>query len=39
LYKDGSINDIESAADLLNISALAEPVTKFFFCHPQGNNN
>ena len=35
LYKDGTIKDIASAADLLNISALAEPVTKYFFCYPK----
>ena len=37
LYKDGSVKDIASAADLLNISALAEPVTKYFFCYPKGS--
>tara|TARA_B110000285_G_scaffold229564_1_gene294518 strand:- start:5624 stop:6871 length:1248 start_codon:yes stop_codon:yes gene_type:complete len=36
LYKDGSVKDIASAADLLNISALAEPVIKYFFCYPKG---
>lgn len=37
LYKDGHTEDITNAADLLNISALAEPVTKFFLCYPEGN--
>ncbi|MGB0403556.1 MAG: HD domain-containing protein [Salibacteraceae bacterium] len=38
LYKDGAIKDIASAADLLNISALAEPVTKYFFCYPKASS-
>ena len=36
LFKDGSIQDIAQAADLLNISALSKPVTKFFLCYPSG---
>jgi uncharacterized protein len=32
LYNDGSIEDITSASDNLNISALAHPVTKYFLC-------
>lgn len=35
LYKDGSIKDIADAADLLNISALTEVVTKNFICYPK----
>jgi uncharacterized protein len=35
LYKDGTINDIASAADLLNISALSNPVSKHFICYPK----
>lgn len=34
--KNGEIQDIASAADLLNITALSTPVTKFFCCYPQG---
>ena len=37
LYKDGSIRDIAEAADLLNISALSEPVKKHFLCYPSGD--
>lgn len=35
LYRDGSTVDIAKAADLLNISALAAPVTKFFLFAPK----
>lgn len=35
LYRDGSTVDIAQAADLLNISALAAPVTKFFLFAPK----
>ena len=35
LYKDGTINDIANAADLLNISALSNPVSKHFICYPK----
>lgn len=35
LYKDGSIVDITAAADQLNISALAKPVTKNFLFFPK----
>ncbi|GIV41336.1 MAG: phosphohydrolase [Vicingaceae bacterium] len=35
LKKDGTVYDIADAADLLNIWALSEPVTKFFLCTPE----
>ena len=35
LYKDGSIVDIAEAADQLNISVLAQTVTKHFLCYPK----
>lgn len=35
LYKDGSVVDIALAADQLNISALAKPVTKNFLFFPK----
>ena len=35
LYKDGSIIDIAEAADQLNISVLAQTVTKHFLCYPK----
>lgn len=35
LYKDGSLKDIADAADQLNISALSNPVKKYFFCYPK----
>lgn len=35
LNKDGSINDIAKAADLLNISALSAAVNKYFICYPK----
>lgn len=38
LYKDGTKKDIAEAADLLNISALSEPVTKHFLCYPRGGS-
>lgn len=34
-YKDGSLQDIAMAADQLNISALAKPVTKNFLFYPK----
>ena len=34
LYKDGSLEDISTAADQLNISALSKLVTKHFVCYP-----
>lgn len=35
LYKDGSLTDIAEAADQLNISALAQPVVKYFLFAPK----
>lgn len=35
LYRDGSTVDIAQAADQLNISVLAQPVTKSFLCYPK----
>lgn len=35
LYRDGTTVDIAQAADQLNISALAQPVTKSFLCYPK----
>ena len=34
LKKDGEIADLPSAFDNLNISALAQPVEKYFLCFP-----
>lgn len=34
LYKDGSLQDIRTAADQLNISALSSSVVKYFVCFP-----
>jgi hypothetical protein len=35
LYKDGRIADIAEAGDVLNISLLSRPVTKYFLCYPK----
>ena len=35
LYKNGDIIDIADAADQLNISVLAQTVTKHFLCYPK----
>ena len=35
LYKNGDIVDIADAADQLNISVLAQTVTKHFLCYPK----
>lgn len=35
LFKDGSVADIADAADELNISLLAKPLTKYFLCYPK----
>ncbi len=35
LFKDGTVKDVTEAADLLNISVLSKPVTKYFFCYPK----
>ncbi len=34
LMKNGQIVDLEEASDNLNISALAQPVEKYFLCYP-----
>ncbi len=38
LRKDGSIDDIASASDQLNITALSKPVSKYYLCYPAGLN-
>ncbi|MFN5736665.1 MAG: phosphohydrolase, partial [Flavobacteriales bacterium] len=35
LMKNGSIIDLAKASDNLNISALAQPVEKYFLCYPR----
>jgi HD superfamily phosphohydrolase len=35
LLRTGKVVDVAEAADQLNISALSEPVEKFFLCHPK----
>ncbi|CAN5310356.1 HD domain-containing protein [soil metagenome] len=35
LFKNGSVIDIAEAADLFNISVLAQPVKKYFLCYPK----
>ena len=37
LHKDGSVYDITQDADLLNISVLSNPITKYFLCYPKNN--
>lgn len=34
LKKDGSVEDVSKASDNLNISALSNPVEKYFLCYP-----
>jgi hypothetical protein len=34
LMKNGEIIDLGEASDNLNISALAQPVEKYFLCYP-----
>lgn len=34
LFKDGSIKDVASASDHLNLHALSQPVEKHFICYP-----
>jgi hypothetical protein len=34
LMKNGTIVDLSMASDNLNISALAQPVEKYFLCYP-----
>jgi hypothetical protein len=35
LFKDGRVIDMAEAADLFNISLLAQPVKKYFLCYPK----
>ncbi len=35
LQKDGSVTDLMHNVDLLTISVLSEPVTKYFICYPK----
>lgn len=35
LFKDGTLKDVASASDHLNLSALSEPVEKHFLCFPE----
>ncbi len=35
LMKDGSLIDIAEAADNLNVTALSQPVKKYFLCYPK----
>ena len=35
LFKNGEVKDVAEAADLLNISVLSKPVTKYFICYPK----
>ena len=34
LMKNGSVVDVSDASDNLNISALSNPVEKYFLCYP-----
>jgi len=36
IFKDGSVKDIATASDELNISLLSKPLTKYFLCYPKG---
>jgi hypothetical protein len=35
LFKNGTVKDLSEASDLLNISALRQPVTKYYLCYPR----
>jgi HD superfamily phosphohydrolase len=35
LFKDGRIEELSKASDLLNLSVLAQPVLKHFICYPK----
>ena len=35
LYKDGTVEDISTAADQMSIKALSEPVERHFICYPR----
>lgn len=39
LMKNGSVVDVSDASDNLNISALSNPVEKFFLCYPHFKSN
>lgn len=34
-YKDGTLRDVASASDQLNIRVLSQPVVKYYLCHPK----
>ncbi len=36
LFRDGSVKDIAEASDMLDISMISKPVTKYFLCYPKG---
>ncbi len=36
LFRDGSVKDIADASDMLDISMISRPVTKYFLCYPKG---
>lgn len=38
-YRNGTILDIASASDQLNLSALTQPVKKYFMCYPKAGSN
>lgn len=35
MFKDGTVKDIATASDELNISLLSKPLTKYFLCYPK----
>jgi len=35
LFKDGSLQDIGKASDMLNISVLSKTVKKYYLCYPK----
>lgn len=39
LFSDGSIKDIATASDMLNLSVLGKTVKKYYLCHPKSINN
>lgn len=39
LYKDGSIKDFAEATDQWNVTALGQPVTKYYVCFPRLETN
>lgn len=36
LFKDGTLTDVASASDMMDISVLSAPVTKYYLCYPKG---